>query len=607
MNDHPVDPREKALKVNLDPRFYGAFAEIGAGQEVVRWFFRAGGAAGTIAKSISAYDMQVSDAIYGSCARYVCRERLESMLEYEQRLNLERLSGARGSSTAFFAFADTVSARSFRGNNECHGWMGIKFQSRPGGQNQQIVIHVRMLDHDNAAQQEALGIVGVNLIYGACYYCGQPEKLLESLLDGLSTNRIEIDLIDFSGDEFAAVDNRVLSLRLVQLGLTGAAMFSARGKVLQPSEVLYKKPVLVARGRFRPVTYVNLDLAASAQRRFEQVTEGIEPGETVSIMEITMRNLLAQGEVDLADFLSRADVLATTGHTVMVSDYVEYYRLAAYLFRYTNAPDRARDGGHESARALRRVVLLEARRRHPRELRPPVQESICKLFVYPYVDEQTRELVTIDNLEVPPALRQLYGYLVDRRCIVQLTDFNRDYLGHLLARRAEQDRPEQHRVGVDGASGRGGRHQGARPVRLRAASDEETSAHRRLIAQRLDPIDASLRSRSRPPETTGRGRFGTAPRRVMTDGKSTSLRQPSWSSAERRDRAQVRDDRVEVALLRLRVEPVWHERQQLAAVAAVARRDRRLDLVVGPLAEARIRIRRDVRRHGRPVVDERLR
>jgi len=428
VNDHPVDPREKALRVNLDPRFYGAFAEIGAGQEVVRWFFRAGGAAGTIAKSISAYDMQVSDAIYGPCARYVCRERLEAMLEYEQRLNLERLSGARGGSTAFFAFADTVSARSFRGNNECHGWMGIKFQSRAGGQNQQIVIHVRMLDHDNAAQQEALGIVGVNLVYGACYYGDEPEKLLESLLDGLSTNRIEIDLIDFSGDEFAAVDNRVLSLRLVQLGLTGAAMFSARGKVLQPSEVLYKKPVLVARGRFRPVTYVNLDLAAAALRRFEQVTTDAEPGETVSIMEITMRNLLAQGEVDLADFLSRADVLATTGHTVMVSDYVEYYRLAAYLFRYTNRPIGLAMGGMNL-----REIFDES---YYSKLEGGILESFgrlfknnLKLFVYPYVDEQTRELVTLDNLQVPPALRQLYGYLVDRGCIVQLTDFNRDYLG----------------------------------------------------------------------------------------------------------------------------------------------------------------------------------
>ncbi|HVY63794.1 MAG TPA: TonB-dependent receptor [Gammaproteobacteria bacterium] len=427
VNEHPVDPREKALKVNLDPRFYGAFAEIGAGQEVVRWFFRAGGAAGTIAKSISAYDMQVSDAIYGPCQRYVCRERLESMLEYEQRLNLERLSGARGSSTAFFAFADTVSARSFRGNNECHGWMGIRFQSRPGGANQQIVIHVRMLDHENAAQQEALGIVGVNLIYGACYYCDEPERLLESLLDGLSTNRIEIDLIDFSGDEFASVDNRVLSLKLVQLGLTGAAMFSARGKVLQPSEVLYKKPVLIERGRFRPVTYVNLDLAAAALRRFEQVAGDVEPGETVSIMEITMRNLMTQGEVDLADFLSRADVLATTGHTVMISDYVEYYRLAAYLFRYTHRPIglamgavNLRDIFDESYYSKLEGGILESFGR--------LFKNSLKLFVYPYVDEQTHELITVDNLRVPPALRHLFGYLVDRGCIVQLDDYNPEYL-----------------------------------------------------------------------------------------------------------------------------------------------------------------------------------
>ena len=230
MQEHPVEPRDKALKINLDPRYYGTFAEIGAGQEVVRWFFRAGAAAGTIAKSISAYDMQVSDAIYGSCLRYVCRERLESMLDYEQRLHIERLGGARGENTAFFSFADTVSARSFRGNNECHGWMGVKFQTQAGSDNHQIVIHVRMLDVENAAQQEALGIVGVNLIYGACYLSDRPERLLESLLDGLSINRIEIDLIDFSGHQFRGVDNRVMSLRLVQLGLTGVAMFSAAGK-----------------------------------------------------------------------------------------------------------------------------------------------------------------------------------------------------------------------------------------------------------------------------------------------------------------------------------------------------------------------------------------
>ena len=371
--------------------------------------------------------MQVSDAIYGNCPRYVCRERLEAMLEYEQRLNLERLGARRGDKTAFFAFADTVSARSFRGNNECHGWMGIRFQTEPGGGTQQIVIHVRMLDLENAAQQEALGIVGVNLIYGACFLHREPERLLESLLDGLTTNRIEIDLIDFSGDECGAVDNRVMSLRLVQLGLTGAAMFSASGKVLQPSEVLYKKPVLVERGRFRPVTYVNLDLAAAALEAFEGEGNDVARGETVSIMEITMRNLLADGEVDLADFLSRADVLATTGHTVMISDFAEYYRLAAYLFRYTNRRIGLAMGAMSLSEILDEAAyhkldggILEGFGR--------LFKNNLKLFVYPYKDPRSKELVTIDSLDVPAGLRQLFGYLVDRCCIVQLTDINHDYL-----------------------------------------------------------------------------------------------------------------------------------------------------------------------------------
>lgn len=328
MAEHTQNPREKALEVNLDPRHYGTFAEIGAGQEVVRWFFQAGGAAGTIAKSISAYDMKISGAIYGPCKRHVCRERLEAMLDHEQGLNLERLESNRGQDSTLFAFADTVSARNFHGTNDCHGWMGIKFQAYPGGPNSQAIIHVRMLDVENALQAEALGIVGVNLVYGACFLFEDPEELVDSLLNGLSTNRIEIDLIEFSGSQFELVDNRVMSLRLVQLGLTGAAMFSADGKVLQPSEVLYKKPVLVERGRFRPVTYVNLDLAESALRRFEQESEDVAPGETISIMEMTMHSLTAQGEVDLNDFISRADVLATMGHTVMISDFYEYYRLA---------------------------------------------------------------------------------------------------------------------------------------------------------------------------------------------------------------------------------------------------------------------------------------
>lgn len=427
MQEHPVLPRDKALAVNLDPRYYGTFAEIGAGQEVVRWLFRAGGAAGTIAKNISAYDMKVSDAIYGPCSRYVCRERLQAMLDHEQRLNVERLSNVRGDDTTFFAFADTVSARNFRGNNECHSWTGIKFQTGPHSDDKQIVIHVRMLDIENALQQEALGIVGVNLIYGAQFFHAQPERLLESLLDGLSTNRIEIDLIEIQGKEFRHVDNRVMSLRLVQIGLTGAAMFSADGHMLQPSEVLYKRPVLVERGRFRPVTYVNLDLAAAVLKSFEAEADDVAPGETVSIMEITMRNLMADGEVDLNDFISRADVLATTGHTVMIPDFVEYYRLANYLFRYTNRRVGLALGGmslldifDESYYANLDGGILESFAR--------LFKNNLKLFIYPYFDPNSQQLVTIDTLKVADNLRQLFGYLVDRRYIVQLRDINHDYL-----------------------------------------------------------------------------------------------------------------------------------------------------------------------------------
>jgi hypothetical protein len=427
MEEHPVTPREKALKVNLDPGCYGSFAEIGAGQEVVRWFFRAGGAAGTISKSISAYDMKVSDAIYGPCPRYVCRERLQSMLDYEQHLNIERLVAGRGATTAFFTFADTVSARSFRGNNECHGWLGIKFQPRPMADSSQIIIHVRMLDIENALQQEALGIVGLNLIYGAQYFSQDPDRLVESLLDGLTTDRIEIDLIEFSGPEFKQVDNRVMSLRLVQLHLTGAAMFSSDGKVLQPSEVLHKKPVLVERGRFRPVTYVNLDLARSALRAFEAEGDDVQPGETISLMEITMSSLTNDGTVDLRDFISRAEVLAATGCTVMISDFAEYYRLAAYLFRYTTR----RIGLAMGAMNLE-AIFDES---YYTRLDGGILESFGRLFrnnlrlyIYPYMDQKSGKLVTVNDVDVGDSLKQLYGYLLSRRCIVQLEDANQTYL-----------------------------------------------------------------------------------------------------------------------------------------------------------------------------------
>src|SRR3984957_1132187 len=332
-----LNTHQKALKINLDPLRYGSFAEIGAGQEVARWFFKVGAAAGTIAKSMSAYDMAVSDAIYGPCKRYVSKERLHRMLQYEHGLNLERLGETRGDTTAFFAFADTVAARNFRGTNECHGWMGGKFQAQPGDEDNQINIHVRMLDHENSLQQEALGIVGVNLLYAAFFLHHTPQLIIESLLDNLTTNRIEIDMIEFSGIEFRRVDNRVMSLKLVQLGLSGAAMFGPSGEVLQPSEVLHKRPILVERGSFRPVTKVNIDMVNSAHERFAAEPD-VKGNAIVELMEITMSNLLSAGDIDLHDFLARADLLATAGKTVLISDYSEYYRLAAYLTRYTNEP-----------------------------------------------------------------------------------------------------------------------------------------------------------------------------------------------------------------------------------------------------------------------------
>src|SRR5215510_14282457 len=213
MDESTPTTRQKALALNIDRTTYGTFAEIGGGQEVARWFFSVGGAAGTIAKSISAYDMAVSDAIYGQTQRYVARQRLESMLDYEHELNLKRLREARGDTTSFFAFADTVSARNYKGTNECHGWMGVKFQAHPRDQDSQIIIHVRMLDAENALQQEALGIVGVNLLYGAFFLFAEPEILMESLLDGLTTQRIAIDMIEFSGIEFRQVDNRLMSMK----------------------------------------------------------------------------------------------------------------------------------------------------------------------------------------------------------------------------------------------------------------------------------------------------------------------------------------------------------------------------------------------------------
>jgi hypothetical protein len=426
-----MSTNQKALKINLDPLRYGAFAEIGAGQEVARWFFKVGGAAGTISKSMSAYDMAVSDAIYGRCKRYVSRERLQSMLDYEHRLNLERLKSSRGGSTAFFAFADTVAARNYQGTNECHGWMGVKFQTHPRDEDSQIIIHVRMLDHENSLQQEALGIVGVNLLYAAFFLHHKPHLMLESLLDNLTTDRLEIDMVEFSGIEFRHVDNRVMSLQLVQLGLSGAAIFGPTGEVLQPSELLRKRAILVERGSFRPVTKVNMDMVSCAQLRFAGEPE-MKDKQVVQLMEITMRNLLASGEIDLSDFLARADALGAVGKTVLISEYFEYYRLAAYLTRYTAEPIAVTMGV---------ANLLELfNEQYYTELEGGVLEAFGKLFtkdlrlyVYPLRDHATGTLRSVENAEIPSTQHHLFRHLVERGRIKQLDNFDESVL-HIFSR-----------------------------------------------------------------------------------------------------------------------------------------------------------------------------
>jgi len=444
----------KALTINLDEPIYGTFAEIGAGQEVARVFFQAGGASGTIAKTISAYDMTFSDAIYGKAPRYVSRERLALMLDHEYKLLNERLAAQRGDRTTFFVFADTVATKNFKGTNEAHGWMGIRFQAEPGGPTSDIVLHVRMWDKENVLQQQALGIVGTNLIYGAFYYRKDPRQFIESLLDNLSSDRIEVDMLKFSGPAFDHVDNRLMSLHLVHYGLTNAVMYGTDGEVLQPSEILYKKAILVERGSFRPVTNVNVDMLNCATAQFVQ--EPLVKGkEVIVLMEITMNNLLAAGELDAHDFLSRVDLLADIGFTVLISNYSEYYRLTSYFRRYTKEMIGVAMGINN---------LLEIfNEKYYDNLEGGILESFGRLFrnsvrlyIYPMrQDAYDKYLTGAETLTVPTAtgshsfasgvlinaknvqvvdhLRNLYNHLLENHYIDMIVGFDRDIL-HIFSR-----------------------------------------------------------------------------------------------------------------------------------------------------------------------------
>ena len=428
MADNKLDTSQKALRINLDARRYGTLAEIGAGQEVARWFFRVGRAAGTVAKTISAYDMAVSDAIYGPTERYVSRARLKAMLDYEYDLLLERLNDQRGGRTAFFAFADTVATQ----KGEGRGWLGIKFQAEPGADASEIYIHIRMLDNENVRQQEALGIIGLNLIHGTFYFHREPEVLMRSLLDDLTWERVEVDMIRFAGPAFAGLDNRLMALQLVREGLTEAAMFTAEGEAVQWSEVLYKKPVLVQRGSFRPVTKATLDVLERGLEQFLQESD-LNGEIPVVLMEMTLRHLTTGDAIDTADFLQRADTLKALGKTVLVSNFRRFHRLAAYLSRYTKCPIGIALG----ARNLNEIFDESFYNESEGGLLGGLAQFFrnpTRLYVYPHLDLATGTLMTAETFPIAPHLKHLYQHLLENRFLQTIRNFSRD-----LARIRRQD------------------------------------------------------------------------------------------------------------------------------------------------------------------------
>ncbi|VAW91645.1 Nicotinamide mononucleotide adenylyltransferase [hydrothermal vent metagenome] len=421
-----TDPQRKALTINLDNSVYGTIAEIGAGQETARWFFQAGAAAGTIAKALSAYDMTFSDSIYGTSPRYVSRERLQAMLDLEFRLLIERLSEKRGSDTSFFAFANTVATHSYANKINGRGWLGIRFQHRPGAEFSQIELHVNLFGSRSLQDQDTLGRLGLNLIYGATQLTDNPEQLLTSLRDGLYPELVEIDMVDFSGPAFAQVDNRLMALRLVEYGLSNAALFYPDGQIAQVADALWGKAVLVERSRFRPPTHFTVDLLDCAHTAFIEDTQ-LKPNDVMVLSEITLSNLLNDKVIDVNDYLNRIDLLCAMGKNVLISDYGAYYRLAQYLFQYTHKPI-ALVMGILSIREIFDEKYYE-------ELPGGILESFGRLFkndlsvyVSPALVNSHDQLLNLKTLQVADNLRHLFDHLKQNRHLRPLNSINHDYL-----------------------------------------------------------------------------------------------------------------------------------------------------------------------------------
>ncbi len=418
----------KALRINLNPIIYGSIAEIGGGQEVARNFFQAGGASGTIAKTISAYDMSFSDTMYGlnKSGRYVSKDRLEQMLESEYNSVIDILGNKRGNDTCFFAFANTVATLNYKKDNDSHGWFGIKFQLNPNAETNYVLLHVRLLERENILQQQTLGVLGVNLIFASYYFHDRPNLFLQSLLDNLSTDRIEISMIEMKGADLDYVDNRILSVQLVKNGMTPATMFDKNGNVQQPADMLYKKNVLVLRGSFRPITYVGFDMLKTSYGLFKK-DEDYKKDKTFVFCEITLNNLMDEGKFDERDFLDRVDMLNSIGQNVMITNFKEFYKLVDHLSSYKLLNLRIIIG------VLTFYKVLEEK--YYSTLKGGVLEAFGKLFpsnmklyLYPTKDEKNGKILTSKNIEVEENIKYLYKHLMQTRKILDITDVKEDRL-----------------------------------------------------------------------------------------------------------------------------------------------------------------------------------
>ena len=417
----------KALRINLNRFIYGTFAEIGAGQEVARHFFRAGGASGTIAKTISAYDKNFSDNIYGEedDKRYVTEARLNKMLDHEMQLLEDRIPREDNPNKMFFTYANTVTTIDFAKKFKGHGWMGIRFQASPDEEYSEITLHVRFHQTEARLQQEVLGNIGVNLAYGALYKNKEPKNLLRYLYDNIDKDAIEIDTINFKGPLFKNVDNRLMSLQLVKNGMTDAVMFNPKGSNILPARELYKKNILTLRGSFRPVTKVNIEMFETALDAFVQ-EPGVDQSKTVVIFEITLSNLLADGEIDEKDFMDRAKLLCSLGHIVMISNFKEYYKLVDYLSQYTKKQLGLSMGVNNF------VEIFDEH--YYEDLGGGILEAFGKMFynnlkvyLYPMKDEKGN-IINSTNLKLHPRMKDFYKFFKYNGKVIDIFDYDESNL-----------------------------------------------------------------------------------------------------------------------------------------------------------------------------------